>query len=162
MSARARTGVVAAIMLALFALGAAVFLMPFAFPTPPPIITRFSATHSFTPGAEQGRTTARVSVRVRQPSRVSVIVRDDSGAPVRGLMVDRQLPVGWFTVSWQGRDDTGRLLPPGSYTIDLNARSGKKRFNKSRRIVIEPAPAPVTAPTPAPAPSPPPAARTSP
>jgi hypothetical protein len=132
-------------MLALFALGAAVFLMPFAFPTPPPIITRYQATRVFSPGDDGRRDLARASVRVRVPSRVSIIVRDGEGVPVRALLVDEPLRPGWTTVTWGGRDDTGARLPDGTYTIDLNARSGARRFNKSRRIVIDATPPPIAA-----------------
>jgi hypothetical protein len=137
MSARLRTGVVAGAVLARFALGLGIFLLPFAYPTPPPIVTRFQSTRVFSPNEDRSREVARVSVRLRQPSRVSLTVRGPDRELVRRLLVDEPHRRGWLRVSWAGRDEVGVRVPDGTYAVDLNARSGRKRWNSSRRIVVD-------------------------
>jgi FlgD Ig-like domain len=137
MSARLRTGVVAGAVLALFALGIGIFLLPFAYPTPPPIVTRFQSTRLFSPNEDQSREVARVSVRLRQPSQVTLTVRGPEREVVRRLLVDQPHRRGWLRVSWAGKDEAGLRVPDGTYALDLNARSGRKRWNSSRRILVD-------------------------
>lgn len=121
-------------MLALVAL--AVFVLPFAFPTPPPIITRFHATQFFSPDGDGRRDIARISVRVRDPSDILIEVRQ--GEELVTTLVDRRrVAPGWLRVAWDGRDAEGRVVPDGTYALKLRAHSGRKQFNTSRRIVVD-------------------------
>jgi flagellar hook assembly protein FlgD len=133
---RARRGVVAAAMLALFVIALGIFLLPFAFPTPPPIVTRFQATQLFSPNGDGRRDVARVNVRLHEPSRVTIEIQKD-GEPIVTLVDDERRPKGFRSTEWFGRDRFGRLLPDGTYAIKLAARAGEKQFNKPRNIVID-------------------------
>lgn len=129
------TGVLGA-MLALFGLALFIFVLPFAFPTPPPIITRFQSTVVFSPNDDGRRDIARVNLRVYEPSDVDLeIVRD--GETVATLLDGARLRPGWHSVTWDGRDLSGAVLSDGEYSIRLRARSGDKRFNTSRSITID-------------------------
>ena len=141
-SPRVRAGVIAGATLALFALAIGVFVLPFAYPTPPPIVTRFGATQVFSPNARPDgtRDVARVSVRLRQRSQVTLEVKTSNGKVVRNLLVGGTHPRGWLRVSWNGHDDAGARVADGTYSIALRARSGRKRFNASRRIVVDTTP----------------------
>jgi hypothetical protein len=130
---RARRGVVAAAMLALFVVALGIFLLPFAFPTPPPIVTRFQATQLFSPNGDGRRDVARVNIRLHEPSDVTVEIQED-GEPLVTLIDGERMPKGFSSTQWFGRDRTGRLLPDGTYAIKLSARSGEKQFNKPRNI----------------------------
>lgn len=135
---RRGTAVVAAgmVVLAVFALG--VFLLPFAFPTPPPIITRFSGTQLFSPNGDGSRDRAMFSVRVREPGALSLIVADPSGAVVRTIADHRSTSRGWLRIPWRGRDDAGSTLPDGDYAVRLRASApGGKVFASSRRVRID-------------------------
>ena len=136
MTQRTRTAVAAAGTLVLSLVALAVFVLPFAFPTPPPIITRFQATQVFSPDGDGRRDVARVSVRVREPSEVLVEVRRDD-TTVRTLIDERRAPRGWIRVGWDGRDAEGRVVPDGAYALKLRARAGDKQFNTTRRIVVD-------------------------
>ena len=125
-----RAGVVVAIV-ALFVLGLAVFVLPFAFPTPPPVVTRFNATRLFSPDGDGRRENAKVNVRLSEPAAVTVEVQKD-GATVRRLITDRTAPRGWVREDWDGRDDDGRVVPDGTYALKLRAHAGKKQFNTTR------------------------------
>jgi hypothetical protein len=129
------TGVLGA-MLALFGLALFIFVLPFAFPTPPPIITRFQSTVVFSPNDDGRRDIARVNLRVYEPSDVDLdVVRD--GEAVATLLDGERLRPGWHSVTWDGRDMSGAVLSDGEYSIRLRARSGDKRFNTSRSITID-------------------------
>jgi hypothetical protein len=130
-----KTGVLGA-MLALFGLALFIFVLPFAFPTPPPIITRFQSTVVFSPNDDGRRDVARINLRVYEPSDVDLEIVSD-GETVATLLADEPLPPGWRSVAWDGRDDAGNVLPDGEYSIRLRARSGDKRFNTSRSITID-------------------------
>lgn len=136
MSVNARRAITAIGVLALAALALAVFVLPFAFPTPPPIITRFQATQVFSPNEDARRDQATVSIRVLKASTVSLNVRRD-GNTVARLITDREEAPGWVRVTWDGRSDDGEVLPDGAYAFQLRARSGEKRFNASRRVVLD-------------------------
>ncbi len=136
MTQRTRTAVAAAGTLVLSLVALAVFVLPFAFPTPPPIITRFQATQVFSPDGDGRRDVARVSVRVREPSELLVEVRRDD-TTVRTLIDERRAARGWIRVGWDGRDAEGRVVPDGAYALKLRARAGDKQFNTTRRIVVD-------------------------
>jgi len=134
--------VLAGATLAAFILGLAVFVLPFAYPTPPPIVTRFQSTRVFSPNAKPDgvRDVATISVRLHQPSRITLTIRNlDSGEGVVRL-VDARYGVGWHNFRWRGLDSHGHRVPDGSYAIDLQARSGRKRWNSSRRLFIDTTP----------------------
>jgi flagellar hook assembly protein FlgD len=130
-----RAGVVVAIV-ALFVLALGVFVLPFAFPTPPPVVTRFNATLLFSPNGDGRREEAKVNVRLNEPAEVTVEIQKD-GETVRRLITARGGAKGWTRESWDGRDDAGRPLPDGTYAIKLRVRAGRKQFNTTRTIVLD-------------------------
>ena len=143
---RGRRVGVAVAMLVLFAASLGVFLLPFAFPTPPPIVTRFQGTLLFSPNGDGRRDDATIGVRLSEPSSVTLAIQQD-GEPVITLIDDELRPTGFFTTVWDGLDAAGRRAPDGAYAIKLIARAGDKRFETSRRVVIDtaaPAPALMT------------------
>ena len=111
-------------------------MLPFAFPTPPPIVTRFQATLLFSPDGDGRRDVARVNIRLHEASTVSVEIQRD-GKRVKLLIPEAPRPRGFSSTAWDGTGDDGRTLPNGTYAIKLRARSGEKQFNTTRNIVID-------------------------
>lgn len=142
MPAQGRRGVIAGGIITLVLVAFSVFVLPFAFTTPPPIITRFVATRAFSPGSDQGRALATVAVRLSEPSNVAITVKDpDTGTVVARLSDgNRVVRSRTLAVRWDGRDLDGRQVPDGTYAIDLDARAGDKKFSKSRRVVVDTTP----------------------
>ena len=136
MSDRARRGAVIIAMAALFVLALGIFVLPFAFPTPPPIVSRFQATLLFSPDGDGRRDEARVNIRLHEASTVSVEIQRD-GKRVKLLIPEALRPRGFSSTAWDGTGDDGRTLPNGTYAIKLRARSGEKQFNTTRNIVID-------------------------
>lgn len=142
MPGQGRRGIIAGGIIALVLVAFSVFVLPFAFTTPPPIITRFVATRAFSPGADQGRALATVAVRLSEPGNVSIIVKDPGSGAIVARLSDgnRVVRARTLAVRWDGRDLDGRQVPDGTYAIDLDARAGEKRFSKSRRVVVDTTP----------------------
>ncbi|MCX6410023.1 MAG: hypothetical protein NT143_06240 [Actinobacteria bacterium] len=137
-AAPGRRGWIAGGIIALLLVAFGVFVLPFAFTTPPPIITRFTSTLLFSPGTPGARDVARVSIRLSEPSSVSIVVKNSSGAVVRTLADGAVVRTKTLSVPWTGNGDGGAaVVPDGTYTIDLEAHAGQKKFSKSRRIVVD-------------------------
>ncbi len=62
------------------------------------------------------------------PRRVEVVLRDLSGRPVRRLYAGDDVS-GRFALPWDGRDDSGRIVPPGNYvfSVTVDAKTGQAR-----------------------------------
>ena len=130
-------------LLALFLLGLGVFLAPFAFPTPPPIVTRFQATRQFSPNGDGSREVARIAVRLNVASFVDVEIHERAtDTRVKGLIAENR-PKGIVRLDWDGTDDRGQPAADGRYTVRLRARSGKKQWNASRVVVLDRTPPPL-------------------
>ena len=124
-------------LVVLFALGLAVFLAPFAFPTPPPIVTRFQTTKQFSPTGDGTREIARIAIRLSQPSLVDIQIRDRDDTLVKGLISERR-PTGIVALDWDGTNDQGQPASDGRYKVVLRARGpGGKKFNRSRSVVLD-------------------------
>ena len=135
-----RRGWIAGGVIAMVIVAFGVFVLPFAFTTPPPIITRFVATRVFSPGSVDGRAEARVAIRLSQPSNVLITIKDPSGTVMKTLADGARISTKTFSVPWDGTNDAGAQLPDGAYTLDLDAHAGQKKFRKSRKIVIDTTP----------------------
>ncbi|MEN8006597.1 MAG: FlgD immunoglobulin-like domain containing protein [Candidatus Krumholzibacteriota bacterium] len=62
-----------------------------------------------------------IQYELAEPATVSVRVFDLAGHAVRTLVDGRSLPAGSHEVLWRGRDDSGRMLPGGVYSVRLDA-----------------------------------------
>ena len=92
----------------------------------PTILDRIRVVPSvLTPNGDGINDLVTVLVTVYQlatAQRIHVAVHDLSGRLLRDLSIERKQPSGEHSVSWDGRDDSGRLVPPGAYivTVDLD------------------------------------------
>ncbi len=118
-------------------MGLAVFLTPYAFPSPPPIVRGFTATSLFSPNGDGIRDVARIAFRMNEAGQADVTIQERVTSRVLRTLHTGDLPVGIARFTWDGRDDQGRPLPDGDYSVSLQARSGKKTHNVSRVINID-------------------------
>jgi hypothetical protein len=123
-------------LLALFVVGMAVFVAPFAFPTRPPVVTRFQATRQFSPNQDGTREVARIAVRLNEPSFIDVEIRGLDDRRWKGLIAE-QRPKGIVRLTWDGTDDQGRPVPDGQYVVRLRAEAGRRKWNASRRTILD-------------------------
>jgi hypothetical protein len=86
-----------------------------------PLLSRVRAVPPvFTPNGDgiNDRAEIRFSIfKLVGECRLEVEVFDLAGRRVRELSLRRRHPSGNHAVEWDGRDDRGRLLPPGSYAV---------------------------------------------
>lgn len=73
-----------------------------------------------------------ISFRLSEPATVSLRVFDVSGRVVRDLVSSQTKSAGRHVFPWQGRDNSGQLLPSGTYLYRLDAGS----FQESRRLML--------------------------
>ena len=71
--------------------------------------------------AFDGTTATGSSVTLGGPAaKVSVVVRDANGKAVRTLELGAK-PKGALPIAWDGKNDAGQTVPPGSYTLSVSA-----------------------------------------
>lgn len=88
--------------------------------------------------------TATVNTTINAPTPVRLILKDGDGIVVRTL-VDETRPAGSYADPWDGRNDSGQLVPQAPYlavleyefagqtrSIDLTNTTGGARYNPSR------------------------------
>jgi len=77
----------------------------------------------FTPNGDgiNDETSLRATVfQISGRGSITITVHDLSGRHVRDLSLVRDHPSGEHQVAWDGRDDAGRLLPPGTYAMRVH------------------------------------------
>ncbi len=72
-----------------------------------------------------------IAYQLAQPGRAAIRVYNIAGQPVRTL-VDEHQGAGRYTIAWDGRDESGRRLPAGTYVYRLSAPN----HSEARRMVI--------------------------
>jgi len=78
------------------------------------------------------RVSAEFRFGLARPSRAHVRIVDVTGRAVRELMA-RDLPAGFHTLRWDGRDGAGRETSPGVYFVRLVA-DGETETRKITRV----------------------------
>lgn len=124
----------------LFATAIAVFLVPFAFPTPPPIVRGFQVTRLFSPNGDGARDIARISFRLNEPGHAEVSIVEVGGTREWRTLTTGDQPAGIVRLDWDGTANDSRPVPDGQYVVSVRARAGKKQYNNSKRITIDRSP----------------------
>jgi flagellar basal-body rod modification protein FlgD len=65
---------------------------------------------------------AKLAATLAEPGTVTVAIQDAAGRAVRTLALGRR-EAGAVDVVWDGRDETGQRLPPGSYRVVASANA---------------------------------------
>ncbi len=128
--------------LSLFLAAGVVFLLPFVFPTPPPIVGPFKTPPPFSPNGDRLRDVARFRLRLNQRAIVNVDIREceAGGTVVRHLLTNADRPRGRFVTSWDGLSDPGTAVADGSYCLSVRAKAGEKTFNDTWRVRVDKTP----------------------
>ena len=86
--------------------------------------------------------TAQLSFRLRRPDRVDAVLVNGKGDPVRTLASDLRRSPGRVTFLWNGRNESGEIVPDGRYRLRVHLR-------QSRRTILIPTPVKVDTDPPA-------------
>ena len=75
--------------------------------------------------------------RISAVQTVTLTVFDLRGVVVEKLIEKRSDPRGSYTMTWNGRDASGTVTPPGTYIarIEVNADSGSATATTAHRLV---------------------------
>ena len=85
-------------------------------------ITGTRVDRLFSPVCECARDVAIVSFVLRKRARITVDVLDGAGDSVRTLVRDRDEPRGRVSYVWDGRNESGRVVPEGRYRPRVQIR----------------------------------------
>lgn len=85
-------------------------------------LTNVRVDRRLSPECECLQATAQLRFRLPEAERLDVTVEDESGEAVRTLAADRRFPEGTVRLSWDGRDDSGLIVPDGTYRIRVRLR----------------------------------------
>jgi hypothetical protein len=73
-----------------------------------------------------------IKYRLRNAGRVNLFVYDIRGRLIKKVLDNRFHSYGYFTVTWNGRDHSGRDVCPGIYVYRMTTG----RFTKTRRMML--------------------------
>jgi FlgD Ig-like domain len=78
------------------------------------------------PGCNCPRETARIRFDLRERERMDVTVVDRDGHEVRVLAANLRRPKGRVELTWDGRDDAGRVVPNGTYKVHVRLKDERR------------------------------------
>ncbi|HQK95216.1 MAG TPA: M6 family metalloprotease domain-containing protein [Armatimonadota bacterium] len=84
------------------------------------------------------RGTAAIAYTLSAPARVTARVLNAAGRQVAVVAASEAQDAGAQTLSWNGRSSAGALLPPGTYTVelDLTGLSGERTRSTTPLVVV--------------------------
>jgi len=85
----------------------------------PPTIRSTRVTRLFSPTCNCGTSKARVTFSLRRNEQVTLSIIGPQGGEVRQLLGGVDRPSGPLHSIWNGRDNTGRLVPDGKYRVSV-------------------------------------------
>jgi hypothetical protein len=108
--------------------------------TEDPVVKRLALQRFFSPNADGRKERAGISFELPEGDRVTVDVVEDGGDRVRRLAGDRLMRAGRHRLSWNGRNDRGRVPPDGTYYVRVSLREQGRAATGPRGIVLTTAP----------------------
>jgi hypothetical protein len=104
--------------------------------TEDPVVKRLALQRFFSPNGDGRKETAGISFQLPEGDSVTVDVVKDGGDRVRRLADDRSLRAGTHRLSWDGRDDRGRVPSDGTYYVRVSLREQGRAVTGPRGIVL--------------------------
>lgn len=109
----------------------------------PSVVQQFNAYYTFSPNGDGRWDASHITFKIKQADDVTVEILDVDGDPVRTLMDDKHLDA--YTpikpsLSWDGRDDDGQLVPDGRYRVRITLRHLGRSLIPQRSIVKDTTP----------------------
>jgi hypothetical protein len=109
----------------------------------PSVVQRFMANYVFSPNGDGRYDRSHITFRIKKADDVTVEILDADGDPVRTMLDDKHLdayrPIN-PSLSWDGRDDDGQLVPDGRYRVRITLRHLGRSLIPQRSIVKDTTP----------------------
>jgi hypothetical protein len=90
---------------------------------------------SFTPASSQHNTVS-LSFSLDRPDKVTLLIVDENGQPIRRLENGQPLGPGSHSVVWDGRADDGRIARPGTYSLRIELLSEGQFVTAHTRPIV--------------------------
>jgi flagellar hook assembly protein FlgD len=76
-------------------------------------------------------------------AQVTVEARNNLGQPVRGLLTTLKQPAGQHSLTWDGRDNGGNVVPDGVYTVFIQAAGVLQKSEGNVNVTVDNTPPPL-------------------
>ena len=103
--------------------------------TPELTISTFSPFLS--PNNGQYHNTVSVNYSISEDADVTVHVVDDMGKLMRTLLTVTPQTAGQYFVTWDGKDDLGKIVPDGQYYLEVNAKASLRTITQSVPLLVD-------------------------
>ena len=100
----------------------------------PVINTRFPAL--FRPRLAE----ARIGFRLRREEEISLAIADANGKVVKRAVGSGVFGQAFHQFAWDGRDDSGRIVPDGTYRVQLTLKDENRTIEFPRTITVDSTP----------------------
>ena len=100
----------------------------------PVINTRFPALFS------PKETEARIGFRLRREEEISLDIADANGKVVKHAVGSGLFGQAFHQFAWDGRDDSGRIVPDGTYRVQLTLEDEDRTIEFPRTITVDSTP----------------------
>lgn len=104
--------------------------------TPSPIAST-RVTRQFSPTCGCNESKARVAFSLRRSDRVTLLIIRSPDEEIRQLIGGEDRPSGQLHSIWNGRDNTGRLVPDGNYRVRVHLTFEKRTINLPNVIRLD-------------------------
>jgi hypothetical protein len=104
----------------------------------PLALPRVDAT--FSPVCRCDQQTARIAFRLRRSDVLTLTIADENGRVARTLLNEAQFRPGNHQFGWDGRDETGKIVPEGSYRPRVELQKLGRVIEFSKQIAVDTTP----------------------
>jgi hypothetical protein len=125
------------LILILLAGTAAAFVVTEDLKLEPDPIARPRIDRTFSPLCDCEQQTAHISFRLRRPDTLTLTIVGDEGEVVRTLLTSARFRPAVHRFGWDGRDESGKLLPQGSYRARVELQRLERVIEFPSRIVLD-------------------------
>lgn len=101
-----------------------------------PSVEDFDFAPAVAPTCRCPRATAGLSFRLEDGQVVDATIVDEDEEPVRTLLDGERRPGGRVELEWDGRDEQGRVVPPGEYRLRLDLGSTGETITVPDEVVV--------------------------
>lgn len=128
------------LILILLAAIAAAFVVTEDLKLEPDPLARPRVDPTFSPVCRCEQQTARISFRLRRPDVVTLTIANENGEVVRTILARASFRPGPHQFGWDGRDDTGKLVPEGRYRPQVELQKLGRLIEFSKQISVDTTP----------------------
>jgi hypothetical protein len=83
---------------------------------------------------------ARIKFRLRREEEISLDIADENGKVVKHAVGSGVFGQGFHQFAWDGRDDSGRIVPDGTYRVQLTLEDENRTIEFPRTITVDSTP----------------------